>query len=209
MSRCISLRLALAALIVAAVIPLSARAQSQDSQTQSVADAARRAREQKKAADKQPSPVITNDTLKPAAPAPSSDVTPVPAPSPQPSGDSSNAPATSAAPAPAGQLAPGSSAGDADPKSKDSVEVARQKQQLAEAQKELELLQRELALEQDNVYSKTNYASDTAGKAKVDDLKLQVADKQQALDALKARLEALLGTAATTAPAAPPAPPQP
>jgi chromosome condensin MukBEF ATPase and DNA-binding subunit MukB len=87
--------------------------------------------------------------------------------------------------------------------------VARQKQQLAEAQKELELLQRELALEQDNVYAKTNYASDTAGKAKLDDLKLQVADKQQALDALKARLEALLGTAATTAPALPPAPPQP
>jgi len=209
MSRCITSRLALVVLIAAPILPLTARGQSQDSQTQSVADAARRAREQKKAADKQPSPIITNDTLKPAAPAPSSDATPVPAPSAQPAADSSNAPAPSASPTPAGQLAPGSPAGDADPKTKDSAEVARQKKQLAEAQKELELLQRELALEQDNVYAKTNYASDTAGKAKLDDLKEQVAGKQQALDALKARLEALLGTAGTTAPPTPPAPPQP
>ncbi|HMD06087.1 MAG TPA: hypothetical protein VKH63_01030 [Candidatus Acidoferrum sp.] len=209
MSRCIISRLAFAALIAAAVIPLSTRAQSQDTQTQSVADAARRAREQKKAADKQPSPIITNDTLKPAAPAPSSDAAAVPAPSARPAADSSNPPAPSAAPAPAGQSAAGSPVGDADQKTKDSAEVARQKQQLAEAQKELALLQRELALEQDNVYSKNNYASDTAGKAKLDDLKQQVAGKQEALDALKARLEALLGAAGDTAPATPPAPPQP
>jgi hypothetical protein len=202
MSRFISSRLAFAVLIAAAVIPLSARAQSQDSQTQSVADAARRAREQKKAADKQPSPVITNDTLKPAAPASSSDAAPAPA-------DSSNAGGASAATGPAGQAAPSSPSGDAGQKTKDSAEATREKQQLAEAQKEFDLLQRELALEQDNVYSKTNYASDTAGKAKLADLKQQVADKQQALDALKERLAALLGTAATTAPAPPPAPPQP
>ena len=89
MSRCISLRLALATLIAAALIPLAARAQSQDSQTQSVADAARRAREQKKAADKQPSPVITNDTLKPAAP-----VADTPAPAPTQSSEAAPAPAS-------------------------------------------------------------------------------------------------------------------
>lgn len=202
MSRFISSRLAFAVLIAAAFLPLAARAQSQDTQTQSVADAARRAREQKKAADKQPSPVITNDTLKPAAPASSSDAA-------QPAADSSKVGGASAATGPAGQAAPASSSGDADQKTKDTAEVAREKQQLAEAQKEFDLLQRELALEQDNIYSKTNYASDTAGKAKLDDLKQQVADKQQALDALKARLESLLGTAATTAPAPPSTPPQP
>ena len=202
MSRFISSRLAFAVLIAAAFLPLAARAQSQDTQTQSVADAARRAREQKKAADKQPSPVITNDTLKPAAPASSSDAA-------QPAADSSKVGGTSAATGPAGQAAPASSSGDADQKTKDTAEVAREKQQLAEAQKEFDLLQRELALEQDNIYSKTNYASDTAGKAKLDDLKQQVAGKQQALDALKARLESLLGTAATTAPAPPSTPPQP
>jgi uncharacterized coiled-coil protein SlyX len=209
MSRCISLRLTLAALITAAVIPVAARAQSQDSQTQSVADAARRAREQKKAADKQPAPVITNDTLKPAAPAPSSDTAPAPGSPAQPAAEGSNAPATNSAPAPAGQPVPGSAAADGDQKPKDSAEVAAQKQQLADAQKELDLLQRELALEQDNVYSKPNSASDTAGKAKLDDLTQQLAGKQQSVEALKARLEALLGSAGTPAPAKPPTPPQP
>lgn len=213
MSRCISLRLALATLIAAALIPLAARAQSQDSQTQSVADAARRAREQKKAADKQPSPVITNDTLKPAAP-----VADTPAPAPTQSSEAAPAPASAAsAPSPADSsssadakaaLAPGSPASDADPKTKDSPEVAREKQQLADAQKELDLLQRELSLEQDNVYSKPNSAIDTAGKAKLDDLTQQLAGKQQTVEALKARLEALLGSAGTAAPAKPSAPPQ-
>ena len=216
MSRCISLRLALATLVASAIIPLAARAQSQDSQTQSVADAARRAREQKKAADKQPSPVITNDTLKPAAPVAD---TPPPAPAPTQSSEAAPAPSSaSSAKSPADSSsaadakpapAPGSAAADADPKAKDSPEVAREKQQLADAQKELDLLQRELSLEQDNVYSKPNSASDTAGKAKLDDLTQQLAGKQQTVEALKARLEALLGSATGTAPAAPPTPPQP
>jgi hypothetical protein len=215
MSRFISLRLALAALIAAAIIPLAARAQSQDSQTQSVADAARRAREQKKAADKQPSPVITNDTLKPAAPVAD---TPALAPAPTQFSEATPAPlSASSTQSPAGSssaadakaaLSPGSAAPDADPKAKDSPEVAAQKQQLAEAQKELDLLQRELALEQDNVYSKPNSATDTAGKAKLDDLTQQLAGKQQTVEALKARLEALLGSAGAAAPAKPPAPPQ-
>jgi hypothetical protein len=208
MSRHISLRLALAALIAATGLPLSARAQSQDTQNQSVADAARRAREQKKAADKQPSPVITNDTLKPVAPAPAPSADAATAPSAQPAADASNAPATSAAPVAADKSAPGSPAADGAQKSKDSPEVAAQKQQLADAQKELDLLQRELSLEQDNVYSKPNSASDTAGKAKLDDLIQQLAGKQQSVDALKARLEALLGSAAAAAPAKPPTPPQ-
>jgi predicted RNase H-like nuclease (RuvC/YqgF family) len=203
MSRSVSLRLALAALIVAAVIPLSARAQSQDAQAPSVADAARRTREQKKAASKQPAPVITDDTLKPAAPAAQAADAPAPAPSAQPAADSSNAPAVNTAPA------PGSPAESADKKAKDSVEVTAQKQQLAEAQKEFDLLRRELSLEQDNLYSKTNYNSDTAGKAKLDDLKQQLEDKQQTLEALKARLAALLGSAGDTAPEKPQAPPQP
>jgi uncharacterized coiled-coil protein SlyX len=219
MSRCISLRLALAALIAAAFIPLAARAQSQDSQTQSVADAARRAREQKKAADKQPSPVITNDTLKPAAPVAPTTEAPAPppaltqspdaAPAP-PSAPSAQSPADSSSAADAQALgAPASPAAEADPKSKDSAEVAAQKHQLADAQKELDLLQRELTLEQDNVYSKPNSASDTAGKAKLDDITQQLAGKQQAVEALKARLEALLESAGAAAPAKPPAPPQP
>lgn len=207
MSHRISLRLAVAALIAAAAVPLATRAQSQDSQPQSVADAARRAREQKKAAAKQPAPVITDDTLKPSAPA--AQAANAPAAAAQPAADSTSAPDAGAAKAPAGQSAPASAAGDADQKAKASAELVALKKQLAEAQKNLELVQRELGLEQDNVYSKPNYASDTAGKGKLDDLKQQITDKQQSVEALKTRLAALLDSMGSAAPPAPAPPPQP
>jgi hypothetical protein len=206
MSHRISLRLAVAALIVAAAVPLATRAQSQDSQPQSVADAARRAREQKKASAKQPAPVITDDTLKPSAPAAQASNAPAPAAQ---AADTTSAPDAGAPKAPAGQSAPASPAEDADQKAKASAELAALKKQLAEAQKNLELVQRELGLEQDNVYSKPNYASDAAGKAKLDDLKQQVTDKQQSVGALKTRLAALLDSMGSAAPPAPAAPPQP
>jgi hypothetical protein len=203
MSHRISLRLAFATLIAAAVVPLSTRAQSQDSQSQSVADAARRAREQKKAAAKQPAPVITDDTLKPSAPP--AQAANAPAQSPE---AAAAKPATGSSSAPAEQPAPGSPAEDADQKAKASAELASLKEELTQAQKNLDLVQRELGLEQDNVYSKPNYASDTAGKANLDDLKRQITDKQLTVDALKTRLAALLDSLGGTAPAAPVAPPQ-
>jgi hypothetical protein len=209
MSRFISSRLAVAALTAAVVLPLHTRAQSQDQQpqTQSVADAARRAREQKKAAEKQPTPVITDDTLKPSAPA--SDA--APAASPASAADSSSAPNANAAPTSSGQPAPGSPSEDADQKAKSSAEVESLKKQLAEAQKAMDLAQRGLGLEQDNVYSKPDYTSNTAGLAKLDDLKQQLTDKQQSVDALKTRLAELLDSvgAAPAPPAAPAAPPTP
>src|SRR5580693_2508487 len=137
MSRCISLRLAIAAIFAAAVLPLTTLAQSQDSPAPSVADAARRAREQKKAAAKQPAPVITDDTLKPSAPAAQAANAPAPAQSPeaapapppasaaQPTADSSGAPD-------ARQPAPAANAGDTDQKTKDSAELATLKQQVAD-----------------------------------------------------------------------------
>jgi uncharacterized coiled-coil protein SlyX len=216
MSKPISLRLAIAVLVAAPVFPLTALGQSpapqtQGSQTESVADAARRAREQKKAAAKQPSPVITNDTLKPAAPAAQEANAPAPAQlpdaAPQPGADSSNAPSSNNGSSSAATPAAGANADDAAQAAKSSPELTTLKQQIADEQKSLDLLQRELALEQDNVYSKTNYASDTAGKAKLDAMLAQITDKQQSVDALKARLAALLGSLGTSAPAAPATPP--
>ena len=216
MSHRIASHLALAVLIAAPVFPLLAFAQSQgaqtqDSQNQSVADAARRAREQKKAAAKQPAPVITDDTLKRSAPdaqaanapspAPSSEAAPVPAKTPA---DSSSAPDDNASPVPAGQPAP---AGQAEKKAKDSAELAALKQQLAEAQKGLELLQRDLSLQQDTYISNPDHSHDIAGKAKLDDALQQITSKQQAVDALKAQLAALQ-SAASSAPPTPPNPPQ-
>jgi hypothetical protein len=220
MSRRISLPLAIAAIFAAAVLPLTTLAQSQDSPAQSVADAARRAREQKKAAAKQPAPVITDDTLKPAAPAtqdanaPAPPQSPEAAPAPpralaaQPAADSSGAPDASAAPAPAGQPAPAASAGDTDQKAKDSAELATLKQQIADAQKDLDLLQRELGLQQNTYFSNPDHSHDLAGKAKLDAMLEQITDKQQAVDALKRLLAALPGSSSSAAPPAPTAPPQ-
>jgi hypothetical protein len=214
MSRCISLRLAIAAIFAAAVLPLTTLAQSQDSPAPSVADAARRAREQKKAAAKQPAPVITDDTLKPSAPAAQAANAPAPAQSPeaapapppasaaQPTADSSGAPD-------ARQPAPATNAGDTDQKTKDSAELATLKQQVADALKDLELVQRELALRQDTYFSNPDHSHDLAGKAKLDAMLEQITDKQQAVDALKTQLAALQALSGTTAPVAPIAPPQP
>ena len=219
MSRRISLRLAIAAIFAAVVPPLATLAQSQDAPVPSVAEAARRAREQKKAAAKQPAPVITDDTLKPSAPAAQAANAPAPgqspeaapgspAPAAQPAADSSASPDANAAPAPAGPAAPAANAGDTDQKAKDSAELAALKQQVADAQKGLELLQRELALQQDVYLSNPDHSHDVAGKAKLDAMLGQITDKQQAVDALKTQLAALQASSGTTAPPAPTAPPQ-
>jgi predicted RNase H-like nuclease (RuvC/YqgF family) len=176
------MRVAIAAVLAAALLPSAAFAQSQDSQ--SVAEAARRAREQKKTPAK-PAKVITEDDVKPATPA------------------SSEPPPASGAPnPPAGQASAGSAA--ADPKDEKTVkEIADLKEQIKQAQSNLDLAQRQLSLEQDNYFSKPDYTRDTAGKAKVDELKRQLGDKQQELNRLKARL-AEMQPASAASPVAPP-----
>jgi hypothetical protein len=177
MLRFIPLRLAISVVLASALLPAASFAQSQDSQ--SVAEAARRAREQKKKSEK-PVKVITEDDVKPATPASSE---PAAAPS------AANAPASPAAPGPNDE--------------KNAKEIADLKVQIKQAQGDLDLLQRQLSLEQDNYFSKPDYTHDTAGKAKVDGIKQQVGDAQQALDRLKAKL-AELQPVPPPPPAAPP-----
>ena len=131
---------------------------------QSVAEAARRAREQKQAAAK-PAKVISDDEVKPATP-------------------TRSGPAR--APAAAGSAA---IPGPRDEKS--SKEVADLKDQIKQAQDDLDLLKREKELQQDTYYSNPDYTLDTAGKSKLDGVKQQIGDKQQELDRLKARLAEL------------------
>ncbi|HYL86656.1 MAG TPA: hypothetical protein VE263_20695 [Candidatus Angelobacter sp.] len=185
-------RLAIPALLMGALLPV-VFAQSQDSQ--SVAEAARRAKEQKKPPAK-PAKVITEDDVKPASPAGATTAaTPAAATSAQAAaGANSTAMQTPSD----GQKGP-------EPK-----EVAALKEQLKQALSDLDLLQRQLRLDQDVVYSKTDYASDKAGIAKVEDEKQQVSGKQQDVDALKAKLADLLkslgidASAATTSTSTPP-----
>ena len=185
MLRFTPLRVVFSSVLAGALLSAAAFAQPQDAQ--SVAEAARRAREHKKAAAK-PAPVITNDEVKPAAPA-ATDSTPVAG--------------AAAANSPAGQTPAGPASPD--PKDeKDSKEVTDLKEQIKQVQSDVDLLLRQLSLEQDNYFSKADYLHDTAGKAKVDGIKQQASDKQQELDRLKARLAEL-----HPAPAAPtPAPPK-
>jgi len=178
MLRRIPLRLALPVVLTAALLSAAAFAQSQD--TQSVAEAARRAREQKKAQAK-PAKVITEDDVKPAAQ--SNSATPA----------SPDATTTSGTPAqPASSTASASTASSSPaPDAKDSKEVTELKAQIKQIQGDLDLLQREQSLEQDKYYSNTDYVHDTAGKAKLDALKQQVIDKRQELERWKARLAEL------------------
>jgi hypothetical protein len=181
--------------------PAFLAAQSQSNSSQSVADAARRAREKEKKETK-PLKVLTNDDLErmrnpgstpeistatatqagaqPGAPS-------APEAAPQTTAESSAAVST---PAP-----------DKAEKEKNAKELAALKQELADAQSDLDLLQRQFALQRDTFYSNPDYVRDSVGQAKLDQLKQQISDKQQAVDALKARvsdLQKLVGTTPST-----------
>jgi hypothetical protein len=206
MLRCIPLRLALPILLAATLLPAASFAQSQD--TQSVAEAARRARAQKKSSEK-PAKVITDDTL---------DVK---------KGDVQSAtaeqlripgtPETPAQPAAGAANPPGGASGDTSANPQGSRNVSEEeksrsilkqrvalKEKIKNAQSDLDLLQREFQLDQDTFYSSPDYANNTSGKAKLDAMKQQIADKQQDLERLKAELAAL--PAAPESPATTPKP---
>lgn len=186
MLRCILLRYAVPAVLAATLLPAAASAQSQDNQ--SVAEAARRAREKKKAQTK-PAKVITDETLD----VKKGDVQSATAEQPRMPG-SPEAPAKAAS-----GTANAAAAGAADTAAtqaakdgKEPKEVTELKEKIKQAESDLDLLNREYRLDQDAYFSKTDYANDTAGKQKLDDEKAQISDKQQEVDRLKAKLADLL-----------------
>jgi hypothetical protein len=191
MFRRTTLRLALPAVLSATLLAAVAFAQSQD--TQSVAEAARRARAQKKNSEK-PAKVITDETLEvkkgdvQSAAAeqlrvPGSQETPA-----QPgAADAQGAASGAAANAPA----QGSKTASDDKTRAALKERVELKEKIKEAMSDLDLLKREYQLDQDSFYSSPDYANNTSGKAKLDAMKQQIADKQQDLDRLKEQLAAL------------------
>jgi hypothetical protein len=189
MLRCIALRLAVPLVVAALLVPAPAFTQSQDSQ--SVAEAARRAREKKKNTEKPPK-VITDETLD----VKKGDVQNATAEQPRIPG-TPETPAQPAA-APNAQGGAPSNASAAQPP-KNASEEARAalkervalKEKIKDAQSDLDLQQREYKLDQESYYSTPDYAKNTSGKEKLDAMKQQISDKQQELDQLKARLAAL------------------
>jgi len=178
----IPLRLVLSAILAAAILPATVFAQSQDSQ--SVAEASRRARAQKKNTEKQPK-VITDETLD----VKKGDVQSATAEQLRMPG-SPETPAQPAADTPANPQ--GSPNASEDEKSRALLKQrVALKEKIKGAQSDLDLLQREFQLDQDSFYSSPDYANNTSGKSKLDAMKQQISDKQQELDRLKAQLAAL------------------
>ena len=173
----ILLRSALAVVLVGASLP-AAFSQSQDSQ--SVAEAARRAREKKKDSAK-PAKVITDDTLD----VKKGDVQSAVAEEPKIPGapDAASQPGNRAT-----NPAPTDAQRQAAKDEKLRKEILAVKEQLKEALGDLDLLQRENRLEQDTYYSQPNFASDAAGKQKLDDQQHKMSDKRQEIDRLKGKL---------------------
>ncbi len=176
MPRSVLVRIAIVVVGAALFLPMSF-AQSQDSQ--SVAEAARKAREKKKDAAK-PAKVITEETLDvkkgdvQSAVAEEDKIAGAPDAKPQP--------ANSANPAAVNSTAQAAK----DEKLKRELTAA--KEQLKQALMDLDLLQRENRLDQDAYFSKPNYGSDTAGKQKLDDEQQQISSKREEVDRLKAKV---------------------
>ena len=210
-------RLAASAILLASM-DVSAQAQTSATNssgngangTSSVADAARRAREQKQNASS-PKKVISDDDLdaKRVQPGQEGLTTATPQLDTQP-------PSADAVAAQQEADARRDQAPEGDPvKDTDSAKIAKLKGELARAEEDLKLSQREASLAQDTVYSKPDYQRDTAGKAQLDAMQQQINDRQEKVEQLKTRLAAMEelqkqkgGPPAEDKAAAPPAPPQ-
>ncbi len=134
-------------------------------QQASLGDVARQVREQKKAAPKAKQ-VWTNDSL-PASPQAAVSVV----------GSAVEAPA--ATPALAGPAGAAEAEGKEKEREGAEAEVRQEKEHLARAKQELELLQRDFDLQRQQYYSSPQYQSDSAGKARLDGLTAQIEAKRQ------------------------------
>src|SRR5215467_4757052 len=177
MPRSTLIRIALVAVMTSVFLPIGF-AQSQDSE--SVAEAARKAREKKKDATK-PAKVITDETLD----VKKGDVQSAVAEEPKIAGAPDSKPQ-------AGPGAPNANSANAaakdEKREKLKKELTELKEQVKQSLMDLDLLQRENRLDQDAYYSQPNYGSDTVGKQKLDDEKQQISSKQDEVSRLKAKL---------------------
>ena len=180
------IRNAILLIAAASFLALGVRAQDEPS----VADAARRARQQKQASAK-PSSVVTNDTLRPA-----------PTPAPAPSALPADAPATSTQDSTQAAESPERKAETDDEAEQKKRDVAKLKEEIAQTQQQLKFLKSDLALKQDTFYSNPDHQHDADGKTKLDSVKSDIKQAEDELAALQAKL-AGLGPAAEAEPAPP------
>jgi len=168
------------------VAPFATHAQDQSSSQQAgdpVADAARKAREEKQKKDAQkPKKVYTDDDIKPAAPD-KPEIQNASAAGATTSGTDASAGATQAAAA----KKPGDATEKEDPNSEKAwrKRFAAQHEKIAKAQKELDILQRELEK------SSVQYYADPTKAMKEQNSRAEVNDKTARIDAKKNELAQL------------------
>jgi len=172
-----SLKIALRALaLFLAAVSLSAiRLAAQDAP--SVAEAARRTRQQKEEAGK-PAKVIDNDSLPPS---------PVAEPGTSTSAESNSVASTPAASQAATGAATKSESSNAN-EAENKAQIEALKQQIAEKKEKVDFQQRELTLAQDSYYSNPDHERDSAGKQKLDAMRSDLEQAQSALADLQAKL---------------------
>lgn len=180
---------------------LSIATLAQEPASPSVAEAARRARTQKQNAAK-PSKVITDDTLHPQSANPAVQTETMPSSEPAASQSSADAGSSSVSRR-STVSAPEKSQADTEAEQKKELEAL--KPEIAAKEAEIDLAQREFALANDSYYSKPDFSSDKAGKARLDGMQSDLNAKKDELAKLKARF-AELGGVAEPKPNAPPAP---
>jgi chromosome segregation ATPase len=182
----------LSALVLAAFsfsVPLFAQQQQDDAP--SVAEAARRARQQKQEAAK-PAHVIDNDVIAPA-PAASAASPNASAPA-SPSSDANVAKAPEGAP---------KVAADKTDEEKKNADIEALKQQIADKLAKVNLQQRELSLTQDTYLSNPDHEHDKAGKDKLDSMQSDLTQLQAELTELQAKLAAIAPASDEKAPEPP------
>ena len=187
-----SFHLNMALFMACAVIPSRVNAQAQDvtQQNQSVADAARRNREQKKNLVRR-ARVISDDDLDREyfrsgqeglnvgiAPALQ---TAAPGASAVAAAESADAAAIASTEAPVPN----------NKETNEDVEIAVVKARIAGEEIDLDLQRRALALNEDTVYSNPNYTDSHAGKAKLEADQQRINEKQRQIEDLKGHLAAL------------------
>jgi len=180
-------KVCVSAIVLAGCLAGMPGARAQGEQEQSVAEAARKAREQKKTAAK-PSAVIINDTLQPATPATVQNATA--ATESLPGTTTTAAPATNAKADAANAAQPTKESAEEE-SAKKKAKIEALKQQVADKAKEADLQQRALALANESYYSRPDFSKDPEGKANLDAMQSDLAQKKEELAQLKAKLKDL------------------
>jgi hypothetical protein len=73
----------------------------------------------------------------------------------------------------------------------EDAQIAKLKKQIVDAEQDLDLQQRELALDQDTVYSNPNYTDSKTGKGKLDAEQKRILERQAEIEGLKSHLAVL------------------